>query len=122
MIPGTASIDSPTIRSVDARPTSFCATRLRRRPPLATSFPRAALRRPLFLEGEPGIGKTEIAKALARRSSARCSGCSATRGSTSHGAAYEWNYARQMIEIRLAEAGGDSGERLAGATLHASAS
>ena len=49
-----------------------------------TVFLALTLRRPLFLEGEPGVGKTELAKALADRARGRrCCGCSATRASTS---------------------------------------
>jgi MoxR-like ATPase len=84
--------------------------------PLATAvFLALSLRRPLFVEGEPGTGKTEIAKALATALDATLLRLQCYEGLDIHGAAYEWNYARQMLEIRLAEAGGESGERVAGA-------
>ena len=77
--------------------------------PLATAvFLALSLRRPLFVEGEPGTGKTEIAKALAAAPGSTLIRLQCYEGLDIHGAAYEWNYARQMLEIRLAEAGGES--------------
>jgi MoxR-like ATPase len=74
---------------------------------LATAaFLALKLARPLFLEGEAGVGKTETAKALAaglRRSLVRLQ---CYEGLDTASAVYEWNYPRQMIEIRLAEAAG----------------
>ena len=64
------------------------------------------LRRPLFLEGEAGVGKTEIAKVLASTLGRRLLRLQCYEGLDIASAAYEWNYSRQMIEIRLAEAGG----------------
>jgi len=64
-----------------------------------------ALRRPLFLEGEAGVGKTEIAKVLAETLLRRLVRLQCYEGLDVASAVYEWNYARQMIEIRLAEAG-----------------
>jgi MoxR-like ATPase len=61
------------------------------------------LQRPLFLEGEPGTGKTEIAKTLAAMLGRPLIRLQCYEGLDLAGAAYEWNYARQMIEIRLAE-------------------
>src|SRR5215203_2316452 len=69
--------------------------------------------RPIFLEGEGGVGKTEIAKVLADRLGRRLIRLQCYEGLDVASAVYEWNYARQMIEIRLAEAaGGDSRESL----------
>src|SRR5688500_18161244 len=62
--------------------------------------------RPLFLEGEAGVGKTEIAKVLARSLDRRLIRLQCYEGLDVASAVYEWNYPRQMIEIRLAEAGG----------------
>jgi MoxR-like ATPase len=62
------------------------------------------LRRPLFLEGEPGVGKTELAKALAALMGARLLRLQCYEGLDVAQTAYEWNVARQMVEIRLAEA------------------
>ncbi|HJU70404.1 MAG TPA: MoxR family ATPase [Paucimonas sp.] len=70
--------------------------------------------RPLFLEGEAGVGKTEVAKALAQGLQRRLVRLQCYEGLDIANAVYEWNYPRQMIEIRLAEAAGEtSKERLA---------
>jgi MoxR-like ATPase len=63
------------------------------------------LKRPLFLEGEAGVGKTEIAKVLAATLGRSLIRLQCYEGLDVASAVYEWNYARQMIEIRLAEAG-----------------
>ena len=65
------------------------------------------LGRPLFLEGEAGVGKTEIAKVLAERLGRRLIRLQCYEGLDVANAVYEWNYAAQMIEIRAAEATGD---------------
>ena len=65
------------------------------------------LGRPLFLEGEAGVGKTEIAKALAQALGRRLIRLQCYEGLDAASAVYEWNYPAQMIEIRLAEASGD---------------
>ena len=62
------------------------------------------LKRPLFLEGEAGVGKTEIAKVLATALERRLIRLQCYEGLDVSSAVYEWDYARQMIEIRLAEA------------------
>ena len=62
------------------------------------------LGRPLFLEGEAGVGKTEIAKVLATALKRRLIRLQCYEGLDVASAVYEWDYARQMIEIRLAEA------------------
>ena len=72
---------------------------------LATAvFLALRLGRPLMLEGEPGTGKTEVAKALARALGRRLIRLQCYEGLDMAAAAYEWNYARQLLEIRLAEA------------------
>ena len=71
---------------------------------LATSvFLALRLQRPLFLEGEPGTGKTQIARTLAQMLGRPLIRLQCFEGLDLAGAAYEWNYARQMMEIRLAE-------------------
>jgi MoxR-like ATPase len=74
---------------------------------LATSlFLSLRLTRPLFLEGEAGVGKTEIAKVLAETLQRRLLRLQCYEGLDVSSAVYEWNYARQMLEIRMAEAEG----------------
>jgi MoxR-like ATPase len=73
-----------------------------------------SLKRPLFVEGEPGVGKTELAKALARALGALLLRVQCYEGLDVAQTSYEWNVARQMMEIRLAEAAhqlGDAGAR-----------
>jgi MoxR-like ATPase len=62
--------------------------------------------RPLFLEGEAGVGKTEIAKVLADALGRKLIRLQCYEGLDVNSAVYEWNYAAQMIEIRMAEASG----------------
>ena len=77
--------------------------------PLATVLYLALkMGRPLFLEGEAGVGKTEIAKVLATALGRRLIRLQCYEGLDVASAVYEWNYAAQMIEIRLAEAEGVS--------------
>ncbi|MDX6748861.1 MoxR family ATPase [Geminicoccaceae bacterium 1502E] len=77
--------------------------------PLATAlFLSLQLGRPLFLEGEAGVGKTEIAKVLAETLGRRLIRLQCYEGLDVASAVYEWNYPRQMLEIRLAEASGEA--------------
>ncbi len=69
-------------------------------------FLAARLGRPLFLEGEAGVGKTEIAKALAAVTGRRLIRLQCYEGLDAASAVYEWNFAAQMIAIRTAEAAG----------------
>ena len=64
------------------------------------------MKRPLFLEGEAGVGKTEIAKVLAAALGRRLIRLQCYEGLDVSSAVYEWNYAAQMIEIRMEEAAG----------------
>jgi MoxR-like ATPase len=64
------------------------------------------MKRPLFLEGEAGVGKTEIAKVLAKALGRRLIRLQCYEGLDVSSAVYEWNYAAQMIEIRMDEAAG----------------
>src|SRR6266571_6459681 len=74
---------------------------------LATAvFLALKMGRPLFLEGEAGVGKTEIAKVLAVALGRELVRLQCYEGLDTASAVYEWNYPRQMIEIRLAEAQG----------------
>jgi MoxR-like ATPase len=81
---------------------------------LATSvFLALKLNRPLFLEGEPGTGKTEIAKVLASGLGADLIRLQCYEGLDVNSAAYEWNYAQQLLEIRLAEAAHEGRDKIA---------
>ncbi|MGY8957916.1 MAG: AAA family ATPase, partial [Alphaproteobacteria bacterium] len=66
------------------------------------------LGRPLFLEGEAGVGKTEIAKVLSQTLGRKLVRLQCYEGLDVASAVYEWNYSAQMIEIRMAEAEGVS--------------
>lgn len=80
-----------------------------------TLFLSLKMGRPLFLEGEAGVGKTEIAKVLAAGLDRKLIRLQCYEGLDVSSAVYEWNYSRQMIEIRLAEAAGTvEKEKLAG--------
>jgi len=75
---------------------------------LATSLYLALkLNRPLFLEGEAGVGKTEVAKVIASLLDTDLIRLQCYEGLDVHHAVYEWNYTRQMMHIRLLEARGD---------------
>jgi MoxR-like ATPase len=76
--------------------------------PLGTAlFLAARMGQPILLEGEPGVGKTEAAKALAGVLDTPLIRLQCYEGLTSAEALYEWNYPRQLLAIRLAEARGD---------------
>tara|TARA_B100001123_G_scaffold88798_1_gene102057 strand:- start:473 stop:1381 length:909 start_codon:yes stop_codon:yes gene_type:complete len=76
---------------------------------LATSIYLAlTLGRPLLLEGEAGVGKTEVAKVLARGLGTELIRLQCYEGLDVSHAVYEWNYARQLLEIRMREVGGDA--------------
>src|SRR5258706_10563368 len=77
--------------------------------PLATArFLAARMSQPILLEGEPGVGKTEAAKALASALETPLIRLQCYEGLTSSEALYEWNYPRQLLAIRLAEARGET--------------
>ena len=85
---------------------------------LATSlFLSLTMQRPLFLEGEAGVGKTEIAKVIAQGLGRELIRLQCYEGLDIAQAAYEWNYSRQMIEIRLAEAAGERSKEKLGADI-----
>jgi MoxR-like ATPase len=75
------------------------------------------LQRPLFLEGEAGVGKTEVAKALAGALGAELIRLQCYEGLDISHAVYEWDYARQLLEIRILEAGHALDPRAAGRQL-----
>jgi MoxR-like ATPase len=99
-VPNPASIDETLALLGGA---SYIAERA-----LATVlFLSLRLGRPLFLEGEAGVGKTEIAKVLAASLGRRLIRLQCYEGLDVAAAVYEWNYAAQMMAIRLAEAAGE---------------
>jgi len=79
---------------------------------LATSiFLAMRLQRPLLLEGEAGVGKTEVAKALARWTGGQLIRLQCYEGLDSNQAVYEWDHARQLLHLRAAEAAGVAADR-----------
>ena len=88
-------------------------------PALATTVHLAlVMRRPLFLEGEPGTGKTEIAKVLAAGLGRRLVRLQCYDGLDLAAAAYEWDHARQLMSIRIAEAAGSADRRALAADIY----
>jgi MoxR-like ATPase len=79
--------------------------------PLALAITLAVtLEQPLLLEGEAGVGKTEVARAMAAASGARLIRLQCHEGIDLHHAVYDWDYARQLLALRAAESGVDEGE------------
>ena len=80
-------------------------------------FLALTLQRPLFLEGEAGVGKTEIARVLASALDTRLIHLQCYEGLDVNHAVYEWNHTRQILEMRLMELGGDVDREAAAADL-----
>ncbi|MFQ5710097.1 MAG: AAA family ATPase [bacterium] len=76
-----------------------------------TIFLALKMQRPVFLEGEAGVGKTEVAKVLANLLNTELIRLQCYEGLDVHNAVYEWNYSRQMLHIRLLEAAGHRDEK-----------
>jgi MoxR-like ATPase len=98
----------PGTRSIEAITETFRGLGYITERSLATTvFLALELGRPLLLEGEAGVGKTELAKVLAASLGARLIRLQCYEGLDVNTAVYEWNYPRQMLEIRLLEARGE---------------
>jgi MoxR-like ATPase len=94
-------------RSIDEVEEQFAAQKYITDRRLATTIYLAtALGKPILLEGEPGVGKTEVAKVLAAILQAELIRLQCYEGLDANTALYEWNYPRQMLELRLQEARG----------------
>ena len=101
----------PSLASIDAVQSAFAAHGYVADRDLATSiFLAQALERPLLLEGEAGVGKTEVGRTLAAALETDLIRLQCYEGIDISTAVYEWDYPRQMLEIRLLEARGE-GER-----------
>ena len=108
MTTSTSSMRSATPASIDGLEQLLAEHRYIADDGLATAIYLALkLRRPLLLEGEAGVGKTEVAKVLSAALGADLIRLQCYEGLDVTHAVYEWNYARQLIEIRLGEAAGE---------------
>ena len=96
------------LKSIDSLQNALSENRYIAERGLATSiFLAHKLSRPLFLEGDPGVGKTEIAKVMASILDTDLIRLQCYEGLDVHHAVYEWNYTRQMMTIRLMESQGE---------------
>jgi MoxR-like ATPase len=104
-----AEIDSVESASAALAEQGYLADR-----PLALAVHLAVvLEQPLLLEGEAGVGKTEVARALSEALGARLIRLQCHEGIDLHHAVYDWDYARQLLALRAAESGVDEGELFA---------
>jgi MoxR-like ATPase len=101
----------PSFESVEAAGDSLAGVGYLADRPLALSIHLAVLlEQPLLLEGEAGVGKTEVARSLAEATGSRLIRLQCHEGIDLHHAVYDWDYARQLLALRAAEGGVDEGE------------
>jgi MoxR-like ATPase len=99
------------IATVEAASASLAAQGYVADRPLALAIALAVtLEQPLLLEGEAGVGKTEVSRAVAAATGARLIRLQCHEGIDLHHAVYDWDYARQLLALRAAESGVDEGE------------
>jgi len=104
-------VSSHDLGSVEAASAALAARGYLADRPLALAITLAAtLEQPLLLEGEAGVGKTEVARAVAESTGARLIRLQCHEGIDLHHAVYDWDYARQLLALRAAEAGVDEGQ------------
>ncbi len=102
------------LSSVDAASEALASQGYLADRPLALAVSLAvALEQPLLLEGEAGVGKTEVARALAAATGARLIRLQCHEGIDLHHAVYDWDYPRQLLALRAAQGGVDEGELFA---------
>src|SRR3954453_19333431 len=113
------SMPAPLPKSIDDTQALLAAGEYVADRSLATTlFLALSMRRPLFLEGEAGVGKTEIAKVVSQALGRELIRLQCYEGLDISQAAYEGNYSRQMIEIRLAEAAGEKDKKKLGSQIY----
>jgi MoxR-like ATPase len=104
-------VNLDSLRSVEAASDVLAADGYLADRPLALAVHLAvALEQPLLLEGEAGVGKTEVPRALAAATGSRLIRLQCHEGIDVHHALYDWDYARQLLALRAAEGGADEGE------------
>ncbi len=104
---GTTSTPAASLGSVDAAASALASQGYVADRPLALALTLAAtLEQPLLLEGEAGVGKTEVARSVAAATGARLIRLQCHEGIDIHHAVYDWDYARQLLALRAAGDGG----------------
>jgi MoxR-like ATPase len=111
-------VNSQEIASADAARAALASQGYLADRPLALAvFLAVTLGQPVLLEGEAGVGKTEVARAFAQATGARLIRLQCHEGIDVHHALYDWDYSRQLLALRAAEGGLDEGELFSGRFL-----